>query len=378
MAGRPIRVLVVDDSAFMRTVITQMLAGAPDIEVVGQAADGKTGLTMARDLVPDVITLDVEMPILSGLEMLRVLMAHNPVPVIMLSSLTQEGAQVTMEALELGAVDYLPKNTEGGPLGMRRIAPVLIEKVRAVGGGATRAALRLGRRRGPASGAVPAPPLPAARPRTGATGFGFPVVAIGSSTGGPTALCQLIPALPADLPAAILVVQHMPPGFTRALALRLDRLSGLSVAEAQEGDVLAPGKVFVAAGGHHLTVRADGTGGAGLRVHLADTPVMPMMPAVDVLFESLAGLCPERTVAVVLTGMGHDGLKGAQALSRGGAVVLAQAEAGCVVYGMPKAVAEAGIATRVVELARMHAGIELAVGATPGTAPGVPGRRGQP
>jgi len=366
MSGRPIRVLVVDDSAFMRTVIAQMLAGAPDIEVVGQAADGKAGLTMARDLAPDVITLDVEMPILSGLEMLRVLMAHNPVPVIMLSSLTQEGAQVTMEALELGAVDYLPKNTEGGPLGMRRIAPVLIEKVRAVGSGATREALRLGRRP-----AAPAPARPGARVRPAAPRAAFPIVAIGSSTGGPTALCQLIPALPLDLPAAILVVQHMPPGFTRALAMRLDRLSGLSVAEAEEGAVLGPGKVFVAPGGHHLTVRAEG---AGLAVHLADTPALPMMPAVDVLFESLAGLCPERTVAVVLTGMGHDGLKGAQALAHGGAVVLAQAEAGCVVYGMPKAVAEAGIATRVVELSHMHAGIELAVGASPGS--GTTARRG--
>jgi two-component system, chemotaxis family, protein-glutamate methylesterase/glutaminase len=370
MADRPIRVLVVDDSAFMRTVISQMLAGAPDIEVVGQAADGKTGLNMARDLAPDVITLDVEMPILSGLEMLRVLMAHNPLPVIMLSSLTQEGARVTIEALELGAVDYLPKDTEGGPLGMRRIAPVLIEKIRAVGGGATRAALRMGRRQGAVAPARPAPGR-----RSDAIGQGFPVVAIGSSTGGPTALCQLIPALPADLPAAVVLVQHMPPGFTRALAMRLDRLSGLSVAEAEDGAALAPGRVFVAPGGHHLTVRAEG---AGLAVHVSDTPVMPMMPAVDVLFESLAGLCPERTIAVVLTGMGHDGLKGAQALSRGGAVVLAQAEDGCVVYGMPKAVAEAGLATRVVALSQMHAGIELAVGATPGEVPGVTGRRGAP
>jgi len=374
MLGRPIKVLVVDDSAFMRTVITQMLAAAPDIEVVGQASDGKTGLTMARDLAPDVITLDVEMPILSGIEMLRVLMTQNPVPVIMLSSLTQAGAETTMAALELGAVDYLPKNLEGGPLGMRRIAPVLIEKVRAVGGGATREALRSGRRP-----AAPAPGAPAPRPMPAASRNRFPVVAIGSSTGGPTALCQLIPALPADLPAAILVVQHMPPGFTRALAQRLDRLSPLSVAEAEDGAVLAPGKVFVAPGGHHLTVRPEGN---GLAVHLADTPVIPMMPAVDVLFDSLAGQCPERTVAVVLTGMGQDGLKGAQALSRGGAVVLAQAEAGCVVYGMPKAVAEAGIATRVIELSHMPEGIELAVGGNASSSPApspsgtVAGRRG--
>jgi two-component system, chemotaxis family, protein-glutamate methylesterase/glutaminase len=368
MADRPIRVLVVDDSAFMRTVITQMLAAAPDIEVVGQASDGKTGLTLARDLSPDVITLDVEMPILSGLEMLRVLMAQNPTPVIMLSSLTQEGARTTVEALELGAVDYLPKNLEGGPLGMRRIAPVLIEKVRAVGGGATRAALRAGRRH------TAAPPAPPAAGPWALTGERFPVVAIGSSTGGPTALCQLIPALPVDLPAAVLVVQHMPPGFTRALAQRLDRLSPLSVAEAEDGAPLVPGKVLVAPGGHHLTVGAEGVG-AGLTARVTDTPAMPMMPAVDVLFESLAARCPERTVAVVLTGMGHDGCRGAQALAGRGAVVLAQAETGCLVYGMPKAVAEAGIATRIVELTHMPAGIALAVGAAPA---GVTGGRGGP
>jgi two-component system chemotaxis response regulator CheB len=367
MADRPIRVLVVDDSAFMRTVITQMLAGAPDIEVVGQASDGKTGLTLARDLSPDVITLDVEMPILSGLEMLRVLMAHNPVPVIMLSSLTREGAEVTMEALALGAVDYLPKNLEGGPLGMRRIAPMLIEKVRAVGGGATREALRAAGRT-----AAPAPPDTAPPPRVRAPRDRFPVVAIGSSTGGPTALCQLIPALPPDLPAAVLVVQHMPPGFTRALAMRLDRLSGLSVTEAEDGAPIQPGHVYVAPGGRHLTVGGDGP---DLAVRLADTPVIPMMPAVDVLFESLAGHCPERTVGVVLTGMGQDGLEGARALSRGGAVVLAQAEAGCVVYGMPKAVIDAGLATRSVELAHMPTGIELAVGGSTAPARGVPGRR---
>jgi two-component system chemotaxis response regulator CheB len=355
MTNRPIRVLVVDDSAFMRTVITQMLAAAPDIEVVGQASDGKTGLTMARDLSPDVITLDVEMPILSGLEMLRVLMAQNPTPVIMLSSLTQEGARTTVEALELGAVDYLAKNLEGGPLGMRRIAPVLIEKVRAVGGGATREALRAGRH-------APVPAPPTSVPRVESPEGRLPVVAIGASTGGPTALCQLIPALPVDLPAAVLVVQHMPPGFTRALAQRLDRLSPLSVTEAEDGAPLVPGKVYIAPGGYHLTVRGDGD---ALAAHVSDTPAMPMMPAVDVLFESLAAGCPHRTVAVVLTGMGNDGCRGAEALARRGAVVLAQAEPGCLVYGMPKAVAEAGIATRIVELTHMPTGIALAVGAAP-------------
>lgn len=355
---RPIRVLVVDDSAFMRTVITQMLAGASDIQVVGQAADGKTGLQMARDLKPDVITLDVEMPVLSGLEMLRVLMRSHPTPVIMLSTLTHAGAQTTVQALELGAVDYLPKNMEGGPLGMRKIAPLLIDKVRAVGSGATREALRHALR------SAPARPL---RPRAAAPAPGpFKVVGIGSSTGGPTALCELIPALPADLNAAILLVQHMPPGFTRALAERLDRLAALSVVEAREGTLLRPGTVHVAPGSHHLTVAC---GAEGLTVHLADTPVLPMMPSVDVLFRSLATVCPASTLGVVLTGMGTDGCEGARALIRAGAPVVAQAERGCLVFGMPRNVAEAGLATRVVELGHMAEEIYLTANAAAPRAP---------
>jgi two-component system chemotaxis response regulator CheB len=345
VTANPIRVLVVDDSAFMRTVITQMLAGADDIEVVGQAADGKTGLQMARDLKPDVITLDVEMPVLSGLEMLRVLMSSHPTPVIMLSTLTHAGAQTTMQALELGAVDYLPKNMEGGPLGMRKIAPLLIDKVRAVGSGATREALKHAQHNAPARPVA----VPKAAPGAGPAGP-FRVVGIGASTGGPTALCELIPALPADLNAAILVVQHMPPGFTRALAERLDRLGPLSVSEAREGAPLKAGTIHVAPGSRHLAVVRDTE---GLKVHLTDTPKLPMMPSVDVLFNSLATVCPASTLGVVLTGMGTDGCAGAGSLVRAGAPVVAQAERGCLVFGMPRAVAEAGLAARVVELEHM-------------------------
>jgi len=356
-----IRVLVVDDSAFMRTVITQMLAGAADIQVVGQAPDGKTGLRMARDLKPDVITLDVEMPVLSGLEMLRVLMSSHPTPVIMLSTLTQAGAETTMQALELGAVDYLPKNMEGGPLGMRKIGPVLIEKVRALGGGATREALKV------ANHAAPVRPVaPRALRPAGATSGELRVVGIGSSTGGPTALCELIPALPVDLNAAVLIVQHMPPGFTRALAERLNRLSGLDVSEAREGAPLKAGSVYVAPGSRHLTVnRGDG----GLTVRLADTPVVPMMPSVDVLFQSLATVCPDRALGVVLTGMGTDGCAGARALVQAGAPVVAQAERGCLVFGMPRAVAQAGLATRVVELEHMAEEIYMTANAAPHRTP---------
>jgi two-component system chemotaxis response regulator CheB len=356
MGERPIRVLVVDDSAFMRTVVAQMLAAAPDIEVVGQAADGKVGLQMARDLHPDVITLDVEMPVLSGLEMLRILMRTAPTPVIMLSTLTQAGADVTIEALELGAVDYLPKNLEGGPLGMRKIAPLLIEKVRAVGNPAARETIRSAQ-----SGAARSPvrPIPAGRGRAPAD-EPFRVVAIGASTGGPTALYDLIPALPVDFHGAVLVVQHMPPKFTLALAERLNRLSALPVAEAVDGIPIEAGSVLVAPGGRHLSVRADG---GRLVAQVGDTPALPMMPAVDVLFQSLAAVCPERTLAVVLTGMGADGCEGARALARAGASVIAQAPYGCLVYGMPKAVVEAGIAARSIELRHLAEDLYLTVNA---------------
>jgi len=353
---KTIRVLVVDDSAFMRTVITQMLAAASDIKVVGQAPDGKQGLQMARDLKPDVITLDVEMPGLTGLEMLRILMRSTPTPVIMLSTLTHAGAEVTMEAMELGAVDYLAKHMEGGPLGMRKIGPVLIEKVRAVGSGDTREALRTTVRT-----AARPPVRVGARPLGPVGGPGqLPVVAIGSSTGGPTALCELIPALPGDLNAAVLIVQHMPAGFTRALAQRLNRLSAIGVAEATEGAPLKAGMAYVAPGGLHMTVRSNGS---RLTAHLSDRPALPMVPAVDVLFESLAAVCPERTLAVVLTGMGQDGCAGARALVAAGARVVAQAKRGCLVYGMPKAVMEAGLASREVELAHLPEDIDMAVSA---------------
>lgn len=343
-----IRVLVVDDSAFMRNIIGQMLAGAPDIRVVGQATNGKEALQMARDLKPDVITLDVEMPVLGGLEMLPILMRTNPMPVIMLSSMTQEGAEVTLKALQLGAVDYLPKNARGGAMAMRRLAPQLIEKVRAVGTGETRAAIDEVRKVVPAFFDRSRKPAPEQQGRTP----DLAVVAIGCSTGGPAALCEVIPQLPEELNSAVVIAQHMSATFTRALATRLDRLSrGFSVREAEEGARLEPGLVLVAPGGKHMTVdrKMDGS----LICHLSTSPEMPAQPSVDVLFGSLAKACPERTLGVVMTGMGTDGLDGSHTLVQRGGQVIAQAPPGCLVYGMPKAVVDAGLAHTVTPLGRI-------------------------
>lgn len=348
---KPIRVLVVDDSAFMRTVICQMLATAPDIRVVGQAASGKEGLRMARDLKPDVITLDVEMPGMSGLEMLTILMNTTPTPAIMLSTLTQAGAEVTLKGLEMGAVDYLPKNLERGPLAMRKIAPQLIEKVRAIGTGETRQALHEALKPRPrANSSIP----DAAHDRSAleklAHASDLRIVAIGSSIGGPAALCQLVPALPPNLNAAVLIAQHMPAGFTKALADRLNALSRMPVREAVDGEPLEAGTVLVAKGGRHLTVEETAN---GLQARLLDTPKIPMMPAVDELYKSLAETCPEQTLAVVLTGMGTDGCLGSCMISAQGGTVFAQSRTGCLVYGMPKAVIEAGVAERVVDIGQM-------------------------
>jgi two-component system chemotaxis response regulator CheB len=332
----------------MRNIIGQMLAGAPDIRVVGQATNGKEGLKMARDLKPDVITLDVEMPVLGGLEMLTILMRTNPMPVIMLSSLTQEGADITIKALQLGAVDYLPKNAHGGAMAMRRLAPQLIEKVRAVGTGDTRKAIDEVRRLVPEFVDHSQRRNPENRGRSA----DVPVVAIGCSTGGPAALCEVIPQLPEGLDCAVVVAQHMSATFTRALATRLDRLSrSLSVREAEEGSRLEIGTVLVAPGGKHMTVdrKMDGS----LICHLSTTPDMPAQPSVDVLFASLAKACPEKTLGVVMTGMGTDGLQGSHTLTQRGGQVIAQAPHGCLVYGMPKGVVDADLAHSVVPLGRI-------------------------
>ncbi|MDH4228410.1 MAG: chemotaxis response regulator protein-glutamate methylesterase [Nitrospirota bacterium] len=351
-----IRVLVIDDSAFMRTVICQMLAGAPDIRVVGQATNGKEGLRMAKELKPDVITLDVEMPVLGGLEMLTILMRTNPTPVIMLSSLTQEGAEVTVKALQLGAVDYLPKNNSGGAMGMRRIAPQLIDKVRAVGTGETSRAITESRQ------AMREFVDPSGAPRRTAERLSrpgdIPVVAIGCSTGGPAALCEVIPHLPEELGAAVVISQHMSATFTRALAERLDRLSPtFTVREAVDGDRLEPGVAIVAKGGRHLTIDCMQDG--SLICRLASTPEMPTQPSVDLLFESLARACPERTLGVVLTGMGSDGASGAHKLVERGGGLITQAQTGCLVYGMPRAVVATGVASNVAPLGRIAKEIYL-------------------
>lgn len=332
-----IRVLVVDDSAFVRQALARMIGSAPDMEVVGTAGDGAEGLQKARDLQPDVVTLDIKMPKVDGLVALQRIMAECPVPVLLLSSLTSEGADVTLRGLELGAVDFVDKSRVEGPMNLLALADELQAKVRA---------LAWSRQRRNVSAATPAVgEAPAAAP--GRT----EVVVIGASTGGPPALQQIIPLLPAGLDLAVLVVQHMPVGFTKSLAERLAARSRLPVQEATEGELVRPGRVLIAPAGRHMKVRRRGN---SVRVVLDDDPREALhRPSVDVLMASVAKAYGARTLGMLLTGMGADGVEGLRAIRDAGGVTLAESEETCVIFGMPKAALEAGVVDRAVPLHRL-------------------------
>ena len=339
-----IRVLVVDDSAFMRKALSRMLEKDPEIRVAGTARDGFEALAKIRDLDPDLVTLDVEMPRMDGLETLGRIMEEHPRPVLMVSSLTEEGAEVTLRALDLGALDFIPKGIGGNVLEIVRIEEALREKVKA---------LARGRRWVPQG--RPSAPRAAPGGRLGRARY----VAIGASTGGPPALQKVFAGLPAAMAAPVVVVQHMPKAFTGAFARRLDAASPLAVKEAETGDRLVPGHAFVAPGGQHLVVRREG---GDLVLQVTARPAETLhRPSVDVTFRSFAETAGGETLAVVLTGMGSDGTEGVRALKGKGAHAIAQDAPSCVVYGMPRSVVEAGLADRVLPLEKIPEAIREAV-----------------
>ncbi len=338
-AGARIRVLVVDDSVVIRKLVTQALSEDSQIEVVGAAANGKIALQRISQINPDVITLDVEMPEMDGLETLRHLRVEFPkLRVIMFSTLTERGATTTLEALSLGASDYIAKAANVGSLdvSLRRLRDDLIPKIKQF---------------------FLAPPVPQSRPSAAPVrpGLAAPakiarrrVIAIACSTGGPNALSAIIPDFPADLPAPIVLVQHMPALFTRLLAERLESRSKIKVREARGGEELAPAMAWVAPGDHHLVVTRHGT-----RVVTAlnrEPPENSCRPAADVLFRSVADIYGGEVVAVILTGMGQDGFHGIEILKSHGAHVIAQDEPSSVVWGMPGAVVKGGLADEVAPL----------------------------
>jgi len=336
---RRVRVLVVDDSALVRKALSEALALDPEIEVVGTACDPYVAREKIVRLEPDVLTLDLEMPRMDGMTFLRILMEHHPMPVVVVSSLTQAGSAKAMEALAAGALDVLAK--PGGGRRLSELAPELAYHVKAAGRSRRRA-----QRPPPVSNAVQplVPAFPAGRfsPRR--------LIVIGASTGGVEALRFLLPRLPDGLPP-IVVVQHIPPNFSRIMAEHLDELCSFAVREAVDGEELRPGLCLVAPGDFHVSLRRVGL---GYRVRLAQSPaVHHCRPSVDVLFRSAAEQAGDQAVAALLTGMGVDGARGLQLLRAAGSRTLAEAEESCVVFGMPQAAIKLGAAEQVVPLPRM-------------------------
>ncbi len=333
------KVLVVDDSALMRQLLTDLLSSSPGLEVIGAAADPYLAWDKIKQFNPDVVTLDVEMPRMDGLTFLSKLMANRPLPVVMVSSLTQKGCDTTLRALELGAVDFVTKPKLDVTTGTIALADELIAKVAAAASARPRAT-RAGTLRLPAAG--------------GGFNATHKVLAIGASTGGCEAVASVLGALPPDSPGGVVVI-HMPEGFTRSYAARLDRNCAVRVSEAKDGDRVVPGHVLIAPGNFHLSVIRSGAS-TSVKV-TSGPPVNRHRPSVDVLFDSCASQLGPNAVGVILTGMGDDGARGLLAMRRAGAHTFAQDEATCVVFGMPKEAIASGAAGEVLPLDHVAAGL---------------------
>jgi two-component system, chemotaxis family, protein-glutamate methylesterase/glutaminase len=338
--SRVVRVLVVDDSAYVRKVVRQMLSRSPFIEVVGVARDGLEALELVEQLEPDVVTCDLIMPQMDGPAFVREQMRRRPLPILVMS-VASETAGEALAALEAGAVDFLRKPTALATEKIFEISDDLIEKVKMA------ASI-------PVSRLAPAvAPEAEAEPPATARGEGrADVVVLGISTGGPQALRHLVPQLPADLGVPVVIVMHMPVGYTEMYAARLDQVSPLAVREARNGEVLRPGTVLLAPAGMHLTLRRSPDGSVLTRLDVQPLGLL-FRPSVDVLFRSAAEAFPGRALGVVMTGMGSDGVQGAAWIKAKGGLIFTEAEETCIVYGMPRAICEAGLSDRAVPLGRM-------------------------
>ncbi|NLJ80109.1 MAG: chemotaxis response regulator protein-glutamate methylesterase [Firmicutes bacterium] len=336
----PIRVLVVDDSAFMRKLITQIINAEPDLTVAAVARNGRDALRKLEELEVDVITLDVEMPVLDGLETLRQIMSTRPKPVIMLSSRTKKGSDTTVHALALGAVDFISKPSGSISLDLEEISAPIVKKIRLA------ASARISKPKEPL-----VPPAPSAGPPSfppAAKGAASKIVIIGSSTGGPRAIEEVFKQIPPNLPAGILIVQHMPKDFTYSFAKRLDSLFPFPVKEAAQGDLIENGKALVAPGDFHLVVGND------RRIYLnQEERVMFLRPAIDITMQSLPRVFGNKIVGVILTGMGSDGAEGMASIKEAGGVTIAQDRSSATIYSMPRVVAENGHADYILPLNRI-------------------------
>jgi len=367
-----VSVLVVDDSGFFRKRLTEILTASGQIKVVGVATNGREGVELAEKLRPDVITMDYEMPVMDGISAVREIMKRHPAPVLMFSSLTYEGARVTLDALEAGAVDFLPKNFEEIARDSSQLQKILIERVLDVAGSRPGAKPSAppptapppsprspapARRSVPERPAIPdrssrpsapEPEAPARRSIRRGPAKHYSVVAIGTSTGGPVALQRVLMALPAGFPAPVVLVQHMPASFTPAFAERLNKLCQIEVRQAEDGDMLKPGVALLAPGGKQMMI--ENRGGQGRVRILPGDDRLNYKPCVDVTFGSLARSFPGKTLGLILTGMGSDGKEGCRLMKQSGSDIWSQDEKTSVIYGMPMAVAKAGLSDEILAL----------------------------
>jgi two-component system chemotaxis response regulator CheB len=371
-----VKVLVVDDSSFFRRRVSEIINQDPEMEVIGTANNGKEAIAQAAALKPDVITMDIEMPVLDGISAVKKIMESNPTPILMFSSLTHAGASATLDALEAGALDFLPKKFEDIARDKEEATRLLQQKVKEIG---RRRVSRFTRSRpvSPVSSSpirstiVPQPDRSFSSTKQSetkvseadfrASGKKYHLVAIGTSTGGPVALQNILTQLPANFPHPILLIQHMPAAFTPAFASRLNSLCKIQVKEAENGDVLRSGVAYLAPGGKQMLVEGRGSG-QKLKVFEDDSPRVTYKPSVDITFASAAKSYGDGVLAVVLTGMGADGREGARMLKQAGSKIWAQDEKSCVVYGMPQAVANAGLAEASIALGDVAMRISREVG----------------
>jgi len=356
-AAKKIRVLLVDDSSFMRKVLQTIVSSDPQMEVVGQAKDGNEAVAMAQSLKPDVITMDINMPHLDGLQATEQIMSQNPRPIVIVSSETRDGAASTLVALELGAIDFISKPSSGIDLDMNSVGAEMNRKLKMAA--KVRVVRTATRPKSPASGAhreASARPATESFVSDATNGSRFPVVVIAASTGGPAAVMQLVAGIPKDLPAAVVLVQHMPASFTSQFAVQLADATEIQVKEAVANEALTPGIFYVCPGSHHMRISPKG------RVVLdSGARISGYRPCADVAMETAAEWAGPLTTGVVLTGMGNDGSRGAQAIYSGGGVVFVQDEATSVIFGMPAEVIKTGFVTQVLPLDQIAAAIEKRV-----------------